>query len=194
MKYWRKKSELRYCMDKKQAPELAVNMWKLPLSTASPTPKPNSAEISSSCGARCAVHRGLAQPGQAEREQWHIKTQLTEWCFFSFASFLPAKTHRKDFWKGLLRLRLLSWCFYFMGSSWFITGSHAVLYNSKCKSIWENADPNSGEGSFSTISMEKVKESGEKQIVGSHPERLGKHSLKKLPKSSLMSASLGHTG
>lgn len=114
--------------------------------------------------------------------------------FFSFASFLPAKTHRKDFWKSLLRFRLLSWCFYFMGSSWFITGSHAVLYNSKCKSIWENADPNSGEGSFSTISMEKVKESGEKQIVGSHPERLGKHSLKKLPKSSLMSASLGHTG
>lgn len=53
-------------MDKKQAPELAVNMWKLPLSTASPTPKPNSAEISSSCGARCAVRRGFAQPGQAE--------------------------------------------------------------------------------------------------------------------------------
>lgn len=52
-----------------------------------------------------------------------------------------------------------------MGNSWFITGSHAVLYNSKCKSIWENADP----------FMEKVKESGEKQIAGSHPERLGKH-------------------
>lgn len=71
-----------------------------------------------------------------------------------------------------------------MGSSWVITGSHAVLYNSKCKSIWENADP----------LMEKVKESGEKQIVGSHPERLGNHSLKKLPKSSLMSASLRYSG
>lgn len=184
MEYLRKKSVLRYCMHKKQAPELALNIRKLPLSTASPTPKPNSAETSSSCGARCAVRRGFAQPGRRERKQWHIKTQLTEWCFFSFASFPPEKTHRKDFWKGLLRLRLLSWCFYFMGSSWFITGSHAVLYNSKCKSIWENEGP----------LMEKVKESGEKQIAGSHPERLGKHSLKKLPKSSLMSASLGHTG
>lgn len=104
--------------------------------------------------------------------------------FLLLASFPPTKTHRKDFCKSLLRFRLLSWCFYFMGSSWVITGSHAVLYNSKCKSIWENADP----------LMEKVKESGEKQIVGSHPERPGKHSLKKLPKSSLMSASLGHTG